>query len=146
MPPPPPGLDQTSSLNRAPPSAASMARQTLSWASLIIFSKRALTEDEDDAESSRRNVSGLWASGVSFSIDMAEWITRRRRSGLEIEGNRIGEVSVRLGRNAEEEDDLGLFGEEEEEEIGEVKRENEDEAEREIEAEGGIFSNSSLSL
>lgn len=66
MPPPPPGLDHTSSLKVAPPSAASMAAQTVSWASLIIFSKRARTED--DEELARRKVSGRWASGVSFSM------------------------------------------------------------------------------
>ena len=79
-------------------------------------------------------MSGLWASGVSFSIETADWIIRRR-SGFETEENLKGKVSERLSRN--EVDNLGLVGEDEDDELGDVMRENEDEAEREIEV--GIF-------
>lgn len=44
-------------------------------------------------------------------------------------------MSERLSRN--EVDNLGLVGEDEDDELGDVMRENEDEAEREIEV--GIF-------
>lgn len=104
-----------------------MALQTASWASRIIFSKRARTEEDDD--DSRRNVSGRWASGVSFSIETAEQAIERRREKPSV----LAAKEAVFGILCEEEEE-----QEEEEEVRGDRRDKEDEeAERAI--VGGIL-------
>ena len=117
-------LDHTSSLNFLPFSTASIAAQTLSWASLIIFSNRALTEDEElesqeeeevGSSDSRRKVWGQWVSMVSFSIsgegDEDDGVACGRREMLGAvegtEGNFAGKMVFLWGR-AEEEEENGI--------------------------------------
>lgn len=104
-----------------------MALQTASWASRIIFSKRARTEEDDD--DSRRNVSGRWASGVSFSIETAEQAIERRREKPSV----LAAKEAVFGILCEEEEEQ----EEEEEVRGDRRDKEEEEAERAI--VGGIL-------